>query len=369
MPSTAQVPPKRSFRRFPGLALLDALAGPHGVDGYLEQINPLWARQECRAEVTAAARTSEDSVTLALHANRAWRGFRAGQFVQVGVEVDGSRRTRCYSPASAAGMGHDFELTIRRHPEGLVSNFLFERARPGMTVALSQAEGSFQLPDRRPGRVLLVSAGSGITPVMSMLRTLCAERHNGPVTFLHYSPDPARMAYLDELDEIAARHRNVRVVRSFTRAPGRGEEDGHFSWAQLARVEPDFAEAETFACGPSGLQDALAKAWGKRLGHRLHMESFVPPRLAAPSGTATGSIHFAGSGVSIDNTGASLLEQAEAAGLQPQFGCRMGICHTCSCSKAAGTVRNLLTGELSSDEEEQVQLCISAPVGDVVLDL
>lgn len=369
MPSTAQAPPKRSSRHFSGLGFLDALAGPHGVDGYLEQINPLWARRDCRAEVTAVARTSEDSVTLALHANRAWRGFRAGQFVQVGVEIGGARRTRCYSPASAAGARRDFELTIRRHPEGLVSNFLFDDARPGMHVSLSQADGDFQLPDQRPGRVLLISGGSGITPVMSMLRTLCAEGHDGPITFLHYSPDPGRMSYRDELDRIAASHPNVRVIRSFTRARGAGEESGHFSRSQLVRVEPDFAEAETFACGPPSLQEALTEAWGENLEQRLHLESFVPPQLAAPSGVADGSVDFAASGVRVDNTGASLLEQAESAGLEPEFGCRMGICHTCSCNKAAGTVKNLLTNELSSAEEEQIQICISAPIGDVVLDL
>ena len=105
------------------------------------------------------------------------------------------------------------------------------------------------------------------------------------------------------------------------------------------------------------------------LESRLHVESFVPPTLAPPSGVAEGSIHFAGSDLRVDNSGASLLEQAEGAGLTPETGCRMGICHTCSCRKTAGTVKNLATGEVSSGEDEEIQICVSAPVGDVVVEL
>ena len=78
---------------------------------------------------------------------------------------------------------------------------------------------------------------------------------------------------------------------------------------------------------------------------------------------------FARAGELVPNSGRSLLEQAEQAGLSPQFGCRMGICHTCTCRKTAGSVRNLVTGEVSSADDEDIQICVSVPVGDVELDL
>src|SRR4029079_11202311 len=152
-------------------------------------------------------------------------------------------------------------LTVKSHPAGLVSGFLFERARPGMVVALSQAQGEFRLPDRRLDRVLLISAGSGITPVMSMLRTLCAEGHRGPITFLHYAPDPERAIYREALEHLAAAHPNLTLARSYTRAPVIGETDGRFSLSQLEAVEPRFGEAETFACGPPALLGAVAETW------------------------------------------------------------------------------------------------------------
>jgi ferredoxin-NADP reductase len=372
MSTTTTIPPRsrRLGQRLLGSGILDLLAGPAGVDGYLEQVRPTWAVRECRAEITGVRHGTADSVTLTLRANRAWQGFRAGQFVPVAVEIDGVRRTRCYSPASAAGTARELELTVKSHPEGLVSNFLIERARPGMVLALEQARGDFVLPDERPQHVLLISGGSGITPVMSMLRTLCAEQHSGPITFLHFAPDPERAIYRDELERIAATHPNVSLVRSYTRAPGAGEVDGRFTLAQVVRYAPDYALAETFACGPPALLDAVREIWAAG-GHeaRLHIESFVPPALAPSSGTAGGCVYFADSGLSLENSGASLLDQAEGAGLTPETGCRMGICHTCSCRKTAGTVKNLVTGEVSSDEDEEIQICVSAPIGDVVVGL
>jgi ferredoxin-NADP reductase len=371
--STTTTTPRKSRRlsqRLLGSGLLDLLAGPPGVDGYLEQVKPTWTVRDCRAAITGLRHETPDSVTLTLRANRNWEGFRAGQFIQLGVEIDGVRRTRCYSPASVAGKALELELTVKSHPEGRVSNFLIENARPGMVLLLEQAEGDFHLPDERPERVLLISGGSGITPVMSMLRTLCAEDHAGPITFLHFAPDPEHAIYRDELERIAVARPNVRLIRSYTRAPQVGEVDGHFSPAQLIECEPGYGRAETFACGPPALLDAVRETWAADgLESRLHVESFLPPTFASCSGVAGGSVYFADSDLRLDNSGASLLEQAEGAGLTPDTGCRMGICHTCTCRKTAGTVKNLATGEVSSDEDEEIQICVSAPVGDVVVEL
>ena len=361
--------PRITGRRI-GTGLLDLLAGPAGVDGYLEQVRPTWTVNECRAEVVAVERQTADSVTLTLKANRAWEGFLSGQFLQIAVEIDGVRRVRCYSPTSREGDGRQLEITVKAHAEGLVSNFLIANARPGMVIGLEQASGDFHLPAQRPDHVLLISGGSGITPVMSMLRTLCDEGHEGPIDFLHFAPSPDRAIYRAELERLAEAHPNLRLVRSYTRAAGSGEADGHFDPARLGELCPGFEAAETFACGPTPLLDAVREAWAEKgLESRLHVESFVPPTLKPSSGVAEGSVHFADSDLRIENSGASLLEQAEAAGLTPQNGFRMGICHTCVCRKTAGTVKNLNTGEVSSGEDEQIQICVSAPVGDVTVEL
>jgi stearoyl-CoA 9-desaturase NADPH oxidoreductase len=365
--ATATAPSRR--RGIPGRRLLETIAGPHGIDRYLEQISPTLVFGECRAEVVAARHGTEDGVTLSLRPNRAWQGLRAGQFVQVSVEIDGVRHSRCYSPASPEGSGRELEITVKRHPEGLVSNFLADHARPGMVIGLSQADGDFHLPEARPESILLIGAGSGITPLMGILRTLCDEGHTGPIALIQYAPDPDRTIYREELDRLAAENPNFKLTRSYTRAPGAGELDGHFSPAHLPQTDPSFAAAETFACGPPALLDAVRGTWANGLEQRLHVESFVPPSLLPVGEPGTGSIRFAGSDLEVQNTGASILEQAEQAGVPAQSGCRMGICHTCTCRKRSGTVKNLLTGEVSAAPDVEIQLCVSAPLSDLVIDL
>ena len=352
----------------PGRRVLDAFAGPHGVDGYLEQVSPLLVTGERRAEVIAVERGTEESVTLTLRPNRAWQGFQAGQFVQLSVEIDGARHQRCYSPASPEGR-RELEVTVKRHPEGLVSNFLADRAAPGMVLGLSAAEGDFLLPRSWPASILLIGGGSGITPLMAILRTLLAQGYDRPVALLQYAPDPSRAIYRAELERLARRHSGFRLLRSYTRAPGAGELDGHFSPLHLPQSEPCFATAETFACGPPTLLDAVRGTWANGLEQRLHIESFVPPNLAPAGEPGEGVIRFASSGVEAPNSGASLLEQAEDAGIPAAFGCRMGICHTCTRRKLTGTHRNLITGETSSEPDEEVQLCVSAALGDLTLAL
>src|SRR3954451_5094499 len=104
-PASAPPRARRVGQKLLGSAFLDLLAGPPGVDGYLEQIRPTWAVRDCRAEVTSVRRQTPDSITLGLRPNVAWEGGRAGQFVGVSVEMDGAWRSVCYSPASVAGTG------------------------------------------------------------------------------------------------------------------------------------------------------------------------------------------------------------------------------------------------------------------------
>jgi ferredoxin-NADP reductase len=356
-------------RRILGSPLLEALAAPHGVDRYLELVRPSWSLHEARAEVTEARRQSADSVTLSLRPNENWAGFRAGQHIRLTVEIDGVRSTRCYSPACSEHSAGRIEITVKAHPEGHVSGFLNRAARPGMVVGLSEAGGDFILPAQRPQRLLLISGGSGITPVMSMLRTLCDEGHDGAVTFLHYAQARDRVPYRAELDAIARRHPNVKLALVFTREGG-GPLTGHLGRDHLRAVVPDAAGVPAYVCGPPGLIESARRIWAQDdIEHQLHVESFLPPSLAIATDTAEGSVTFGRAREVVPNNGRSLLEQAEQAGLSPQFGCRMGICHTCTCRKTAGSVRNLLSGEVSGADEEDIQICVSVPAGDVEIDL
>ena len=346
-----------------------ALTSPHGVDRYLEQVHPMWAVHEVRARIVEVHREVDvpghpPVATLTLQPTSTWRGHRAGQHVQLGVEPhDGAgahrRHVRVFSVSSPDSRhGDRFTITLRANPEGLVSRYLVERARPGTMVHLSQAEGDFVLPDRVPDHVVLISGGSGITPVMSMLRSLQRRTHRGRITFLHYAQSPEHQIYADELRAITGHGIEVRLLH-----PELG--DPALSPAYLERLVPGFRDVPTWACGPAPLVEAVRGAYGD--SPELRVEYFKPPRTA--TGEAEGSVEFARSGATAANSGASLLEQAEELGLRPEHGCRMGICFSCVSRKREGTVRNVLTGEQSSLPDEDIRICVSAPVGDCVVDL
>jgi ferredoxin-NADP reductase len=348
-------------RRVLASPLVDLLTGPHGVDRYTELVTPTWTTGDARAEIVAVHRQTPRSVTLTLEPNRACSGllagFRAGQHINLTVEIDGRRRTRPYSPASAEGSRY-IELTVGRHDGGLVSTYLYEHARPGMVVSLDSLGGEFVLPTQRPRRVLFVSGGSGITPVLSMLRTLLSERGRGEsdrqIAFIHYARSAEDACYREELDAMSG----VKVLHGYTRATAGTNLHGRFGSDHLAAAMPD--PDAVFVCGPPALVDAVREHCTN-----VRSESFVPPVFDISAEASGGRVSFIDTGAEIVDDGRPLLEQAEAAGLTPESGCRMGICHSCTCRKTRGAVKNLITGAVSSAEQEDVQICVSVPVGDV----
>jgi ferredoxin-NADP reductase len=356
-------------------SLVSVLTGPHGVDRYTELVEPTWTLGEPRAKIVAVRRDTPRSVTLTLEPNAVFtqnQTLRAGRHVNLTVEVDGRRQTRCYSPANAEN-DRLIELTVGVHDGGLVSGHLYRNARPGMVVGLEGVGGDFVLPEPRPKRILFVSGGSGITPVLAMLRTLLDEGHpdrdGAEIAFVHYARTPADVCYAEQLAAMTG----VRVLHGFTRG-GAGDLSGRFDAEHLAAAMPEPSrragaqrpgdDTAVFVCGPPALVDAV----------RVHCpdaksESFVPPVFEVPAEASGGTVTFAESGVEITDDGRSLLEQAEAAGLAPESGCRMGICHTCTRRKTSGAVKNLITGAVSTSDGEDVQICVTAPVGDVALAL
>ncbi len=353
--------------------MLAALAQPHGVDRYLEQVNPMWAAHEVRARIVEVHREvdvagSPAVATITLEPTNTWRGHRAGQHVQLGVQIDGARRTtRVFTISSPDSRpGDRFTITLRANPDAPegrgVSRYLVEHAAPGTTVHLSQAEGDFVLPDRVPEHLVMISGGSGITPVMSMLRSLQRRTHRGRVTFVHYAQSPEHQIFAEELAMVRASGHGIDVHLLH---PELG--DPALSPAWLERLVPGYRDVPTWACGPAPLIGAVQAAYDG--SPNLHVEYFKAPRSTTAGDAPEGDVTFARAGRSAPNTGESLLEQAEALGLRPEYGCRMGICFSCTARKSEGTVRDVVSGAVSAMPDEDIRVCVSAPVGDCVVDL
>jgi len=279
---------------------------------------------------------------------------------------------RHYSPVdSAHSGGRELTLAVRRHPGGLVSEELWAHAEPGTRLLLEGVVGEAVLPVTRPRDVLLVSGGSGLTPMLAIASTLADEHHAGRVAWLHYAPHPGAVPLRPRLDALAHEGVDVRIVptRPGAGAPGADGPTGHLTAEHVTGLAPWHADAEVFVCGPDPLADALARAIGDRPDRPVRRERFTAARAATPSGGTGGTVTHRLSGVTAANDGDTLLDGAEAAGLRPAHGCRMGICHTCTAVRRSGATVDLRTGVVDDEPDVRVQICVSAPVGDVDIDL
>jgi ferredoxin-NADP reductase len=341
------------------------LTTPLHPDDYLRLVNPLWTARELRGRVEKVVPETEDAATLVIRPGWGWRwDHRPGQYLGIGIQVEGRYQWRSYSISSPPRRsGGHVAITVRAMPEGLLSSHLVKGLEPGTIVRLAAPEGDFVLPDPPPERLLFLVGGSGITPVMAMLRTL-DRRRTMPDVVLHYSsPTPERMIFRDELADLEQRHDGLTVHRLHT------DVDGMLDLADLDDLCPDWRERETYACGPGPMLDAVTEHFEERdLVEQLHLERFSL-ELGGDGGEG-GTITFRNSGKSVEADGATtVLEAGEEAGVGMPYGCRMGICHTCTLTLVSGRVRDLRNGDEYDQPNEQVQTCITAAVGDCTLDI
>jgi ferredoxin-NADP reductase len=339
------------------------LATPLVPADYLDLFNPLRPGTQLRARIVDVRPETDDAATVVLRVGRGWAGHNPGQWVRIGVDVDGVRHWRAYSLTSRPNSDRLLSVTVKAVPDGRVSSYLVRRARPGSIVQLDQACGDFVLPPVRPHRSLFVTAGSGITPVMGILRHELDSLED--VVVVHSAPTPTDVIFGSELRTLARQGR-LRLVERHTGS------DGHLTPGQLAALVPDWRERESWACGPAGLTDALAAHWSEYgLLDRLRVEKFQPAVLADVS-DAGGSVAFERSSVTVEGGPTTpLLVAGEAAGVLLPSGCRMGICFSCVTPLTGGAVRDIRTGALTvadSGRPVLIQTCVSAAAGPCQLD-
>jgi ferredoxin-NADP reductase len=349
------------------LRALGALSSPLLPDDYLELINPLWSTRELRGRIEEVRNETEDAATILIKPGYRWPGHKPGQYVRIGVDIDGVRHWRAYSLTSDPWREDGLlSITPKKVDEGKVSPFLVERAGPGTIVSLSKIEGDFVLPDPTPEKLLFISAGSGITPIMSMVRHLDHFDEVGDVVLLHSARHTDEVIFGDELRELAERHDGFRLHEQLTREHGRmGPED-------LDRLCPDWREREAFISGPNEMLDAFSEHFDQHGDcDRLHMERFQPKLGLGQQGEGEGgSIKFLQSDCEAESDGHQpILVAGEEAGLELPYGCREGICHTCVGELRSGQVRDLRNGQVYGQEGEMIRTCISAPEGPVEIDL
>ncbi|WP_066367058.1 ferredoxin reductase [Herbidospora mongoliensis] len=341
------------------------LSTPLSPGDYLSLLDPLWPAGELRGRVEGVQPETADAVTLVIRPSRGWRAHRPGQWVRIGVDVQGRRHWRTYSLSSPPHRPDGrITITVKADPGGLVSPHLARRTPPGTIVRLAGPEGVFVIPEPAPPRLLFLTAGSGITPVMAMLSSLLVDEIAMPpdVVLIHSAPTSQDVIFGDRLRLLAARSPYIELHERHTRSVGR------LAPADLAALCPDWTERAVWACGPAGMLDRLAAEWPGP-AENLHIERFTEPFRPA-AGAAGGRVRFATTGRETDADGSTpLLTAGEDAGVLMPSGCRMGICHSCVAPLRSGRVRDLRTGLIHGEPGDLIQTCVSAAAGPVELEL
>ena len=339
------------------------VATPLVPSHYIALVSPLAATHVRQARVEAVHDETADTRTLTLRPGRGWRAHRAGQHVRIGLAIDGRIATRTYSISSSPERRDGcITITVKAQPHGRMSRALVRDVEVGSYVTIGLPEGDFVLPDAVPAQLGFVTAGSGITPVMAMLRTLAARGETRDVVHVHYAKHARDVIFGDELRALAAAQPSYRLVIVHTQDDRR-----RFSRERLDELMPDWHERETWACGPQGLLDSIAECFA---GRALHVERFGAALAPVPANAAGGEVRFATTKTARRSDGRTpLLRIAEQAGVAAPHGCRMGICHTCDTTLLSGCVRDLRTGERIDQPGVRIQVCVCAAAGDVELAL
>jgi ferredoxin-NADP reductase len=341
------------------------LFSPLLPDDYLELINPLWSTRELRGRIERIERETANAVTIVIKPGFEWEGHEPGQYLRVGVVVDGVHHWRAYSLTSDPNRSDGcICITPKLVEQGTVTPFLVRNAKPGTLVRLGGVEGGFVLPDPLPEKLLFVSAGSGVTPIMSMLRDLDHRDELGDAIHVHSARTADDVIFRDRLRGLDARREGYALRLRLT-----GEE-GRLAPADLDEVCPDWRERETFLSGPEAMIDAMLEHWEANADpDTLHLERFQPKITGGEEGEG-GEIRFLESDATAESNGSKpILVAGEDAGLDLPFGCREGICHTCIGKLCAGRVRDMRNGKVYGMEGEMIRTCISAPEGDIEIAL
>lgn len=364
-------PPRRPRGRLRRLAA--PFVAPAVFDFWAGKLHPSWTWERPLARIVSRSRAADDAVTLVLAPNRHWRGHAAGQHVNLSAEIDGVRVTRSYSLDDVPRADRRISVTVKAIAGGRMSRYLHDDARVGQVLGIGPAFGDMVLPLADDAPWLLVAGGSGITPLMAQVRALAARGMPVATTLVYSVRTLAAACYLDELRALAARFPRfeLRLVLTRDDAVAADAHAGRVDGALLAAWVPDLAARHVHACGPGAFVAAVTAALDGCVA-RLATEAFTPPPRPGDAAVETGdvAVTLAHSGRTLHlPRGTALLPALEAEGLRPKHGCRMGICNTCACGKAAGATRDLRTGTANAEPVAALKLCVSSAVSDLVLDL
>jgi ferredoxin-NADP reductase len=357
-----QISPLR--KRF--LSATRALTTPLLPDDYLALVNPRWSTRELTGTVLRRRVETPDTVTVVIKPDFPWPGHRSGQYVRIGMEINGIRHWRAYTITADPAHPEDvISITVKLTEGGRMSPVFVHQVQPGQQVFLGEVEGTFGIPAPCRDKQLFMSAGSGITPIMSLLREMQRRGCLNDALHIHSCRSPEDMIFGRMLRRMSERNPGYRLHEVHTGNAPRFHPD------QLDELCPDWRDREAFLSGPRELIDAVAQRYDDEdLAELLHTERFQPVIGTGGGDGEGGTVNFRVTDVQAKcEPGVSILVGGEEAGATLMFGCRMGVCHTCVGRLREGAVRDLRSNEITRASGQMIRICVTAPEGPVEIDL
>ena len=343
-------------------SMAQSVMNSHDANFWLQKINPLWSMNQPLAKVVKKQIVAKDMVSLILQCNRHVQRGVAGQHHPVTVEIAGRHYERTYSLMQVDA--DHLCLTVKKVDQGLVSSWLVDQSQTGDILRLGQPYGEMQQQVQTP-RLLLLAAGSGITPMLSLIEAFCQSRQLKAifVQLMYWVKTHEDAAYAEYLKEVAENFPNFTYQIFYTQQQDQRLNQSHVN--QLKSLN----ETTVYACGPSGFA-ATAETLFKHVAS-IQTEAFSLSQFDTDA-TDTGFINVtltqSNKTLAIPK-GQSILSSLEHQGIKPKHGCRMGICNKCACTKAQGATRNLLNDSANHEPSQLLKICVNSAQSDLVIDL
>ena len=343
-------------------SMAQSVMNSHDANFWLQKINPLWSMNQPLAKVVKKQIVAKDMVSLILQCNRHVQRGVAGQHHPVTVEIAGRHYERTYSLMQVDA--DHLCLTVKKVDQGLVSSWLVDQSQTGDILRLGQPYGEMQQQVQTP-RLLLLAAGSGITPMLSLIEAFCQSRQLKAifVQLMYWVKTHEDAAYAEYLKEVAENFPNFTYQIFYTQQQDQRLNPSHID--QLKSLN----ETTVYACGPSGFA-ATAETLFKHVAS-IQTEAFSLSQFDTDA-TDTGFINVtltqSNKTIAIPK-GQSILSSLEHQGIKPKNGCRMGICNKCACTKAQGATRNLLNDSANHEPSQLLKICVNSAQSDLVIDL
>lgn len=342
------------------MPVLNSVLDTDMANFWLQRFNAIWSVDQALGRVVAIDQRVASMTSLKIKVNRHFKFGQAGQHHPVIVEIAGCRYERSYSLTQVDAQ--HVLLSVKKVATGIVSTYLNEKIAVGGVLEFGQPYGDMCLTEQAQA-LLLFAAGSGITPMYSLITQWVIDGASYPIQLFYWVKKHEDAAFKSYFEQLEQQHTNFKVQFFYTQEQ---VADARLNPLHIQQIE-NLEQSCVYACGPAAFVQTAERllqtaALFKSEAFSLNMQP------TEESGTVQITLTQSNTTVTIPK-GQSILVGLEQQNLKPTHGCRMGICNKCACQKVQGSSRNLLNGSTNHEPRNLMKICVNTAETDLIIDL